>query len=116
MKSIKQKLLRKNIKNTTRKKSHGGKTFASSKPIKLFYKSKQLLCEVCNHDMYEEIIGTLGKSKVRSGLAEMVLGDFGKILDTTSIIVYVCKDCGNCKMIRNTDDDKMVITAQEVVV
>jgi hypothetical protein len=98
----------------TRKLRNGGKTFASHKPVEIYYNDKKIMCDICKHHIYDEIIGTLGKSKVRSGMVEFAFGEIGEVLDTTSIIVYVCKQCGNCRTIRNSDDNKMSIITKEV--
>jgi hypothetical protein len=101
-------------KTKTKKTRHGGKTFASSKPVKITYEGSPILCDVCKHDTYTETIGSLNKSKVRSGLGQFVLGDAAEILDTTSIIVYFCKQCGNGRMVRNADEyEKKIVAAEE---
>jgi len=49
-------------KNKTQK---GGKTISSSKPVKLSYENKMVVCSVCGNNNYIENTGSFGKSKVR---------------------------------------------------
>ena len=86
-------------KRKTQKK--GGKAISSSVPVELWYNGAKLECEVCKNTKYSEITASLGKSKLRSGLGQMMFGDAADVLDTTSVIIYICKECGMCKMIRN---------------
>ena len=96
-------------KNRTYK---GGKTFASNKMVQLFYNNASIGCEVCKENNYKETIGTIDKSKVRSGVGQFFFGDAAEILDNTSIIIYTCNTCGLCKIIRNKDPIRIV--AKEV--
>uniref|UniRef100_A0A6C0D735 Uncharacterized protein n=1 Tax=viral metagenome TaxID=1070528 RepID=A0A6C0D735_9ZZZZ len=91
-------------KSNKRRTLKAGKTFSESEPVILLYESKQVLCNICNHNVYEEITGILGKSKVRSGVGDFFFGSIAGVVDSTSIITYVCKRCGNCKIIRNSSD------------
>jgi len=109
MKSTKQKTKSrgkqtKTIKKIKRRTLKAGKTFSESKPVNLFYQSKQLLCNICNYNVYEEITGIIGKSKVRSGVGDFFFGSIAGVVDSTSIITYVCKRCDNCKIIRNSPE------------
>jgi len=101
-------------KNTRKIRRVGGKTFASSNPVKITYDGSPILCDVCKHDTYIETIGSLNKSKVRSGLGQFVLGDAAEILDTTSIRAFFCKQCGRGLMFRNTDEYENKIVLEEM--
>jgi len=108
---MKTRNIRNNSKNRTCKKK-GGKTFGSSKLVNIYYDDNNILCDVCKNDKYNEVIGALEKSKVRSGFGQFFFGEAAEILDNTSVIIYVCSNCGNCRIIRNTD--KLKIVAKEV--
>jgi len=106
-----QKYNQKQKKRFTRKiyrNIGGGKTWASSTPVSLTYLNNPVSCDVCRQNNYTENIGTLGKSKVRSGLTSFFFGEAGEVLDTTSIITYFCNSCGLSKTIRNNDNIKIV--------
>jgi hypothetical protein len=94
------------------KKTRGGKTFSSSKPVKLHYKEKEIKCHVCESNNYTENTGTISKSKVRQGLGEVVFGEAAEILDNTSVIIYTCNTCGLCKIVRNKNP--ILIEAKEI--
>jgi hypothetical protein len=100
--------------NQTRKKREhpkkGGKTFATSKNVSLSYNNAPVVCDLCKTNNFRETIGALEKSKVRSGIGQAFFGDVAEILDTTSVIIYTCKTCGLCKIIRNQDPIKIVAT------
>jgi len=98
MKKLKNKTLN---KNKTLKK--GGKTFATNKKIKLTYNNSEVTCDVCKTNNFTETIGAFDKSKVRSGVGQALFGSVAEILDTTSVIIYTCNQCGLCKIIRNAD-------------
>jgi len=98
-----QPKLRKTIRKNKRKLG-GGKTWASSTPVSLTYNGQSVPCDLCRQNLYTENIGTLGKSKVRSGLSSFFFGEVGEVLDTTSIITYFCNTCGLSKIIRNNDN------------
>jgi len=91
------------IKNARKTRKRGGKTFASSKPVTLSYNNNPILCDVCKSTSYTEVIGTIDKSKVRSGIGQFFFGEAAEILDNTSVIIYTCNTCGMCKIIRNKD-------------
>ena len=82
----------------------GGKTWASSTPVSLYYNNQTVTCDLCRQNNYTENVGTLGKSKVRSGFTSFLFGEVGEVLDTTSIITYFCNNCGLSKTIRNNDN------------
>jgi hypothetical protein len=103
---------RRRNRNSATKKFRGGKTFASNKSVKLTYLGKSLPCEICQNETYEEIIGTLDKSKVRSGVGQLFFGDMAGIVDSTSVLIYVCKTCGYCRIIRNKDPIKIIAEDQ----
>jgi hypothetical protein len=86
----------------------GGKTFASNKPVQLFYNENEVVCDVCKKNNYKETTGALDKSKVRSGIGQLFFGDAAEILDTTSVIIYTCTTCGLCKIIRNKDPIRII--------
>lgn len=104
----------KRIHNKRRKsrKMKGGKTFSSSKPVKLNYNGKDIICDICGSNNYTENTGTIGKSKVRQGFGNFFFGDAADVVDNTSIIIYTCNICGICKIIRNKDPQ--LIIAQEI--
>jgi hypothetical protein len=106
---MKTRRFRGNRKNRTYK---GGKTFASNKNVQLFYNNTEISCDVCKENNYKETIGTIDKSKVRSGVGQFFFGEAAEILDNTSIIIYTCNTCGLCKIIRNKDPIRIV--AKEV--
>lgn len=106
-KSISKHGKRKFARKTYRRKG-GGKTFASSTPVSLSYKGEAVKCDLCGYNHYTENIGTLGKSKMRSGVTSFLFGEVGEVLDTTSIITYFCNKCGLSKTIRNNDDIKII--------
>ena len=41
---------------------------------------------------YNEVIGTLGKSKIRTMAGDLIFGDSNKDIDNTSIIAYFCSN------------------------
>ena len=90
------------------KKIMGGKTTASSTPVQLSFQSKPLVCSVCAENKYNEVIGTTGKSKIRRGLGDLVFGSAISIIDSTSVILYFCTNCGTCRTIRNVDPLQIV--------
>lgn len=89
-------------KNKT-KRNKGGKSYGASGDVKLTYHNKNVFCEVCKENSYKEKTGSFGKSKVRSGLGQALFGDAADVLDTTSVIIYICNHCGLCKVIRNRE-------------
>jgi ssDNA-binding Zn-finger/Zn-ribbon topoisomerase 1 len=98
------KSLRKNPKTRKTYKKRGGKTFSSNGSQTLTYSvtNTPVTCEICNSNDYTEVIGTIGKSKVRTGVFNAVFGDgTGDVFDNTSIIMYTCNVCGHCRFIRN---------------
>jgi ssDNA-binding Zn-finger/Zn-ribbon topoisomerase 1 len=94
------------------RKNKGGKAVSSSGAVKLKYKEKEVICDVCGSNHYTENTGSFGKSKLRSGVGQIFLGEAAEILDTTSVIIYTCNTCGLCKIIRNKDP--LLITSQPV--
>jgi ssDNA-binding Zn-finger/Zn-ribbon topoisomerase 1 len=105
---------RKYVKNVNKKTRNcrGGKAFASSSHVKLSYHDKDIVCEICRSNNYTENTGAFGKSKVRSGIGQLFLGDAADVLDTTSVIIYTCNTCGLCRIIRNKDP--ILIKSKEV--
>ena len=102
----------KSSKRKTRK-NRGGKPFATDVPVKLVIRNNEgkmfdVPCDVCKNNNYTETIGTIGKSKLRSGFGQVMFGDAADILDTTSVILYFCNFCGNCRTIRNKDPLRIV--------
>jgi ssDNA-binding Zn-finger/Zn-ribbon topoisomerase 1 len=94
---------RKNIKKTNTRKNRGGKLYGTSGNVKLTFHNKKVDCEICGSNDYTEKTGAFGKSKIRSGLGQMMFGDAADVLDTTSVIIYICNNCGLCKVIRNRE-------------
>jgi ssDNA-binding Zn-finger/Zn-ribbon topoisomerase 1 len=94
------------------KRKRGGKAISSSGAVKLKYKEKEVICDVCGSNHYTENTGSFGKSKLRSGVGQIFLGEAAEILDTTSVIIYTCNTCGLCKIIRNKDP--LLIISQPV--
>lgn len=90
----------------------GGKAISSSVAVKLKYKEKEVVCDVCGSDNYTENTGAFGKSKLRSGVGQIFLGEAAEILDTTSVIIYTCNTCGLCKIVRNKNP--IMITSHPV--
>jgi len=90
-------------KTQKKRKQNGGKTFANNQNVKLSYNDSEITCEICKSNNYNETIGAFDKSKVRSGIGQLVFGEAAEILDTTSVIIYTCNTCGLCKVIRNKD-------------
>jgi ssDNA-binding Zn-finger/Zn-ribbon topoisomerase 1 len=101
-----------NKKGCKTRKNKGGKAISSSGAVKLKYKEKEVICDVCGSNHYTENTGSFGKSKVRSGVGQIFLGEAAEILDTTSVIIYTCNTCGLCKIIRNKDP--LLIISQPV--
>jgi transcription elongation factor Elf1 len=101
------KVIRKQIRKTKRKTS-GGKSYASSTPVSLTYNGMSVICALCRQNNYTENVGTLGKSKMRSGIGSFLFGDAAEVLDTTSIITYFCNNCGLSKTIRNNENIRIV--------
>jgi len=99
----KKRVARKTNK-TRSKKRGGGKTFAESGPVSLYFANQTVKCSLCGQNNFTETIGTLGKSKVRQGFGSFFFGEAAEVLDTTSIITYFCNNCGLSKMIRNNDN------------
>lgn len=102
-----RKPLRKPVRKTKRKTS-GGKSYASSTPVSLTYNGMSVICALCRQNNYTENVGTLGKSKMRSGIGSFFFGDAAEVLDTTSIITYFCNNCGLSKTIRNNENIRIV--------
>ena len=96
------------VPRKTYRKRGGGKTFASSGPVSLTFNGQSVPCDLCRQNNYTENVGTLGKSKVRTGLTSFFFGEAGEVLDTTSIITYFCNNCGLSKTIRNNDNIRIV--------
>ena len=96
----------------TTNKVTGGKTLSSGRPVKLNYNGKDIVCDVCGSNNYTENTGAFNKSKVRSGVGQIFLGEAAEILDTTSVIIYTCNTCGLCKIIRNKEP--LLIKAESV--
>lgn len=103
-----KKTIRKYHRRTQRKKGGG-----SENEVPLNYDGKLIFCEICNHKYYEEIYGTLGKSKTRSTVGQFIFGDIAGTIDNTSLVLYVCKKCGYCRIIR--DKKGTLITTADVV-
>ena len=97
-----------NKKGGKTRRFRGGKTFGSNGPVKLNYNSKEITCDICGSNNYKETIGTLDKSKVRSGVGQFFFGDAAGVLDNTSVIIYTCNTCGLCKMIRYKDPIQII--------
>lgn len=95
------------------RKNKGGKPFAVNVPVKLVIQNNEgqpfdIPCDVCKNNNYTETIGTIGKSKLRSGFGQVMFGEAADILDTTSVILYFCNFCGNCRTIRNKEPIRIV--------
>jgi len=101
-----------NKKGGKTRRLRAGKAISSSSAVKLKYKEKEVLCDVCGSNHYTENTGSFGKSKLRSGVGQIFLGEAADVLDTTSVIIYTCNTCGLCKIIRNKDP--LLITAHPV--
>jgi ssDNA-binding Zn-finger/Zn-ribbon topoisomerase 1 len=101
-----------NKKGGKTRRYRGGKAISTSTPVKLKYKEKEVVCDVCGSNHYTENTGAFGKSKLRSGVGQIFLGEAAEILDTTSVIIYTCNTCGLCKIIRNKEP--IMITAHPV--
>lgn len=95
--------LRKTKKKYILKGGLGAGKTTSDEIVKLTYNSKEVNCQNCSSNNYTEVIGSLGKSKARTIMGDMIFGDNMKNIDNTSIISYFCNTCGLCKMIRNVD-------------
>ena len=93
--------------NKTRKTT-GGKTFSSNNPVNLHYINNPIVCYVCGHNTYSETVGTINKSKARSGVGQFIFGDLADVIDNTSIILYTCNQCGMCKMVRNREPHMII--------
>jgi hypothetical protein len=90
----------------------GGKT-TSDGCVSLWYKGFPLKCSICAVNKYEEVISTLGKSKARTMVRNLFLGDGSGEWDNTSVITYFCLGCGYCRMIRNNDTSQSIISQKE---
>jgi hypothetical protein len=112
-KSNKSRKPKKNLRKTQKKyiNTIGGQTFSRGN-VKLLYGSKDVKCTNCSSNNYNEVIGTLGKSKIRTMAGDLIFGDSNKDIDNTSIIAYFCSTCGICQIIRN--DTKLKITATKI--
>lgn len=71
-----------------------------------------IICDICKQNNYNEVIGTIDKSKARTVIRDFFLGSESGNIDNTSIIQYFCNICGYCKIIRNKDP--LVITATKL--
>jgi len=89
-------------RKTAKKKYKGGKT-TSDGNVPLFYNGKPIPCTICGANNYEEVIGTINKSKARTIVRNFFFGSDTGEIDNTSIITYFCNTCGYCVMIRNKD-------------
>jgi ssDNA-binding Zn-finger/Zn-ribbon topoisomerase 1 len=101
-----------NKKGGKTRRFKGGKSISSSVAVKLKYKEKEVVCDVCGSNHYTENTGAFGKSKLRSGVGQIFLGEAAEILDTTSVIIYTCNTCGLCKIVRNKNP--IMITSHPV--
>ena len=99
---------RNKIRNRKTRKTMGGKTFSQAKPVEIKYNNINVVCDLCKQKEFIENTGSFGKSKVRSTAAQLFLGDLAETLDTTSVIIYTCNECGLCKIIRNKDPLKII--------
>jgi hypothetical protein len=93
---------RKDVRKTRRNIQKGGKT-TSDGNVKLSYNGNELKCTICGTNNYEEVIGSINKSKARTIIRNFLLGSETGDVDNTSVITYFCNTCGLCKMIRNKD-------------
>jgi hypothetical protein len=96
------------LRNRRTRKTMGGKTFSQTKPVEIKYNNTYVVCDLCKHKEFTENTGSFGKSKVRSTAAQVFLGDLAETIDTTSVIIYTCNECGLCKIIRNKDPLKII--------
>jgi ssDNA-binding Zn-finger/Zn-ribbon topoisomerase 1 len=98
-----------NTKHSNRtRKIKSGKLFGSNQNVRLNYNEKTITCEVCGENNYTENTGTFGKSKARAGVGQFFFGDAADVLDTTSVIIYTCNNCGLCRIIRNKDPIQII--------
>jgi len=102
-------------KNNRRRRTHkkGGKG-ASDGNVTLSYKGYPLGCAICGENNYEEVISTLGKSKIRKTFGNMVFGEAADNFDNTSVIAYFCLKCGNSRMIRNNNSISIIATKNSI--
>ena len=65
-------------------------------------------CEICGNKIYEKVVSTIGKSKMRTGAVGVLLGNSvaTETFNNTSVDMYVCQKCGNCRIVRNVGDFK----------
>ena len=100
----------KNLRKTKKKYINtGGQTFSRGN-VKLMYNTTEVKCTNCSSNNYNEVIGTLGKSKIRTMAGDLIFGDSNKDIDNTSIIAYFCSTCGLCQIIRNDTKLKIIAT------
>jgi len=108
-KSYKNYMNQKKTKTKTKKILQGGQTFSTNGEVALHYKGRGVPCDVCKSNRYTETTGAFSKSKVRS-IFFSFLGN-ASLLDTTSVIVYTCNECGLCKVVRNNSVNQIKATA-----
>lgn len=60
-------------------------------------------CQICENKIYEKVVSTIGKSKMRTGAVGMLFGNSvaTETLNNTSVDMYICQKCGNCRVVRN---------------
>jgi hypothetical protein len=88
--------------------------FENKNAVSLSYNSNPIKCDVCGNIDFTEIQSSIDKSKVRTFVREAVFGDGSENIDNTSVILYVCQTCGNCRMVRNNGQQKITATLKPV--
>jgi hypothetical protein len=100
--------------NKTKKRGYvGGKSTSDGGHVSLHLKTElrqSIVCDICKQNDYEEVIGTTNKSKVRDMVGSFIFGEGIGNIDNTSIIQYFCNGCGYCKIFRNKDPLKYIVT------
>ena len=44
---------------------------------------------------------------MRSTVGQFIFGDYAGTIDNTSLLLYVCKQCGYCRIVRDRSDKKI---------
>jgi len=107
---MKKRSIKKFRHNKNKTAKHVGGLTIGRGNVPLYYNNNELFCDVCKTNNYEEIPSAIDKSKFREVLTSMFFGNNTQTIDNTSVIMYVCNTCGNCRIIRNKDPLKITIT------
>ena len=104
-------------KNRRNQKKTGGLAplFENNTPVSLSYNGTDVNCDVCSSNNYLTIQSSIDKSKLRTVVRDMFFGENSGELDNTSVIMYVCNICGNCRITRNIQPLQIIAQATAAI-